>query len=173
MKKFISSLILGSLLALAPMGQAQTTVALFLVNSNVVTNLFIGGGITVKRVTVSANGSLPAFYFFDYNTNGGLSLSSLQYSNTTSFSNLVTVSPYTNSVVFTNSLGQTATNLYVGQYSYFTNVATATASNAIQIGAVASANGIPYTVDVGWNIIKGLTVRGTNNANAAIYIEYQ
>ena len=176
MKKFnllsVLALIATILAGNVNVSKAQTTVSTFLINSNVVTNILIGYGWNIKRVTVAAAGSLPNFWFFDYNTNGGLALGSLQYSNTTSFSNLITVSPYTNSVIFTNSIGRVATNRYVGIYQYWTNVAIATASNAIQIGAVAVESGIPYTVDVNWNIVQGLTVRGTNNANSIIILEY-
>lgn len=175
MKKLLIPLTLAIAIVLGNINPAksQSSTATWLINSNVVTNLLIGAGWNVKRVTVSASGTSPVFLFYEYNTNGGLSLGSLQYSNTTSFSNLVTVNPYTNSVIFTNSLGQNTTNKYVGIYQYWTNIAEATASNALQIGSFAVQSGVPYTVDVNWNIVKGLTVRGTNNANSVIILEYQ
>lgn len=170
MKKLILSLALG-LVAIG--AQAQYAVQTWQINSNVVTNLLIRGDVNIRRVTASANGTATALYFYNYNTNGGLALGSLQYSNTTAFSNLVTVNPYTNEVVFVNSLGVTQTNKYRGIYQYWTNVATATASNALLVGAIDLASGIPYTLDVNWNPTKGLTVRGTNNANTIIILEYQ
>jgi hypothetical protein len=169
MKKFILTMALS---VAAMVAQAQT-VQTWLINSNVVTNLVVSGGINVKTLTVSASGTGAGLVFYDYNTNGGLGLGTLQYSNTTAFSNLVTVDPYTNSVIFTNSLGNTQTNKYRGIYSYWTNVATATASNAQSIGSVALQSGVPYTVPVNWNLTKGLTVKGTNNANTVIILEYQ
>ncbi len=171
MKKIISLIL--SLTVIASVVRGQTTVGTWLVNSNVVTNLVITGPLTVKRVTVAANGTATGFIFYDYNTNGGLGLGTLTYSNTVAWSNYVTVSPYTNSVIFTNSLGQTATNQYIGTYSYWTNIATATASNAIAMGSFAVASGVPYTIDVNWIITKGITVKGTNNANSIIILEYQ
>ena len=152
---------------------AQSTVQTWLPNSNVVTNLLVSGPVNIKRITVTAAGTTPQFLFYDYNTNGGLGLGTLQYSNTTAFSNLVTVVNATNSVVFTNSLGLSRTNQYVGQFSFWTNVATATASNANQVGSFAVASGIPYTVDVNWFIQKGLTVRVTNGFGPIIILEYQ
>lgn len=171
MKKLILSLM--TLVGVVASSEAQYNTRIITLNSNVVTNIVVETGWNVRRVTVSGVGSNPAYIFYDYNTNGGLALTSLQYSNTTSFSNLVTIDPYTNTVIFTNSLGLTQTNRYRGIYQYWTNVATATASNAQPIGAIATQSGIPYTLDVNWNITKGITVRGTNNTAGFIIVEYQ
>lgn len=158
-----------------PKATAQYQTAVWsLTASNSVTNLLIGAGWNVRRVTLLANaGSGIVGYFYDYNTNQANSFSSLQYSNTTAFSNLTTVA-WTNTVIFTNSLGRTDTNQYVGVSNAWTYVAAATASNAPVIGALGVVAGTPYTVDVNWNITRGLTFRGTNNANGTtIIVEYQ
>jgi len=168
MKKLLLTL---SLLLVLVTAQAQT-IGTWVINSNVATNLLITGPLTITRVTVSAFGSVPVFTFYDYNTNASNPFGTFQYSNTVAYSNLVFSSPVTNSVVFTNSLGRQATNQYVGLTSIWTVVAAATASNSLPIGAFAVQSGIPYTVDVNWNVVKGLSVLGSNNASSAIIIEY-
>lgn len=170
MKKLLTSLMLTLGLAIAVQSQS---IGVWSIHSNVATNLIISGGVNVKTITVSAFGAIPAFYFYDYNTNQSNPFGTFQYSNTTAFSNLVTFEGVTNSVIFTNSVGRVNTNQYVGRVSHWTNVATATASNSPIIGSFATQSGIPYTVGVNWNLVNGLSVRGTNNASAVIIIEYQ
>jgi hypothetical protein len=171
MKKFILTSMMVVMASVSLL--AQSAVTTWLPNSNVVTNLIITGPITIKRVTVSGVGSTPQFLFYDYNTNGSLGLGTLQYSNTTSFSNIVNAGLRTNSVVFTNSLGLARTNQYVGVFHFWTNVVTATVSNSVEIGSYAVQSGVPYTVDVNWIVEKGLTVRLTNGFNPIIILEYQ
>lgn len=170
MKKLLASLMLTLGLTMFVHGQS---IGVWSINSNVATNLIIGGGVNIRSITVSAFGATPAFYFYDYNTNQSNPFGTFQYSNTTAFSNLVVFEGVTNSVVFTNSVGRVNTNQYVGRVSHWTNVAAATASNSPIIGSFATQSGIPYTVPVNWNIVNGLSVRGTNNASAVIIVEYQ
>lgn len=160
---------------ITPTVNAQTTVGVWtLSSSNTVTNLLIGAGWNIRRVTLLGTaGANIAGYFYDYNTNLANPFSSLQYSNTVGFSNRVSTA-WTNITYFTNSLGRRDTNSYVGVSNTWTYVAAATASNAPVIGAIGVAAGVPYTVDVNWNITKGLTFRGTNNAvGTTIIVEYQ
>lgn len=174
--KFMLSVVLMLQLFISPKAEAQTTVGVWSLSaSNSVTNLLIGAGWNIKRVTLlCAAGTLPAGLFYDYNTNLANPFSSLQYSNTTGFSNLVSSANFTNTIVFTNSLGRTDTNRYVGISNSWVYVPPGTASNAIPIGAIAVTAGTAYTVDVNWNITQGLTFRGTNNANGTtIIVEYQ
>lgn len=136
--------------------------------SNTVTNIFSTGGYVVKRVTFIPNaGTSPQGFFYDTTE------TALTYSNSTAFSNLVSTAQ-TNIVVFTNSLGRVNTNRYAGVSNTWVNVAANTISNQPIIGSIATIAGTPYTVDVNWVITKGLTFRGTNNANGAyVIVEYQ
>jgi len=182
MNKFLTKLSVLTLIiswtlmgSFATKAQAQYQTAVWSLSaSNTVTNLLVGAGWNIRRVTLLGNaGSGIVGYFYDYNTNQANAFSSLTYSNTTAFSNLTTVA-WTNTVIFTNSLGRTDTNQYVGVSNAWTYVAAATASNAPVIGALGVVAGTPYTVDVNWNITRGLTFRGTNNANGTtIIVEYQ
>lgn len=158
-----------------PNASAQYQTAVWsITSSNTVTNLLIGAGWNIRRVTLLGTaGAGIAGYFYDYNTNQANSFNALVYSNTVGYSNFATVA-WTNTVIFTNSLGRTDTNSYVGVSNSWSYIAPATASNAPVIGALGVVAGTPYTVDVNWNITRGLTFRGTNNAAGTIIIvEYQ
>lgn len=172
MKNRIKHLMLLIALLLAPLAvKAQYSVLSFPIHtalSNTVTNIFPAGGIVVKRVTFIPNaGTSPQGFFYDTTE------TALTYSNSTAFSNLVSTAQ-TNIVIFTNSLGRTETNRYVGISNAWVNVAANTISNQPIIGSVATIAGTPYTVDVNWVLTKGLTFRGTNNANGSyVILDYQ
>lgn len=171
MKKLITLLNLVAIVtSLLLVGQysSQGAVSVYTVSSNQVTNLALNN-ITVRRVTVSASaGAAPAFLFYDAQA------SNLQWSNTVAYSNYIVTQNYTNEVAYTDSLGIARTNVYWGQYSYWTNIAANTVSNEITIGSIAVQTGVPYTVDVNWTIVKGLYLKTTNNVGGinTVYLEY-
>lgn len=172
MKNYIKYLMFVIALLLAPLAaKAQYSVLSFPIHialSNTVTNIFPAGGYIVKRVTFIPNaGTSPQGFFYDTTE------TALTYSNSTAFSNLVSVAQ-TNIVIFTNSIGRVNTNRYVGMSNAWVNVAANTISNQPIIGSVSTIAGTPYTVDVNWVLTKGLTFRGSNNANGSyIILEYQ
>lgn len=158
--------------------EAQTVVGNTFPSLNAVTNLnqLMGiptNGIIVTKVTIavpSAATSNATFFFYDW----FVTANGLIYTNIYRYTNATVVDPYTNSVVFTNSLGQTATNSYVGRGVFYTNgIATNTTSSVPAIGAITVSPGTTYTLDVNWNVALGLGLRATNNNPLAfITIEY-
>lgn len=147
--------------------------------SNSVTNLntlmaLPTNGITITKVTVAlpaSAGGNATFFFYDWFASFQTNLwqtNIFRYTNRTSLD-------FTNSVIFTNSLGKVDTNLYVGRADFMTNVvATNTTSSVPAIGSVTIAPGTVYSIDVNWIIAQGLAIRGTNNSPGAfITIEYK
>jgi hypothetical protein len=117
--------------------------------------------IVVANVTV-ISGITNVIRFYDSATN------SISYTNG-SYSNRVTIDPYTNTVIHTNSVGRINTNKYVGQYTYWTNVDASTNTYPV-IGTIAVAAGVPVSIPVNWVIARGLFAVAITNAT--ISIEY-
>lgn len=159
---------------------AQTAVGATMATANSVTNLntvmsIPTNGVTVVKVTISvpaASTTNATFFFYDwfasFQTN-------LWQTNIFRYTNATIVDPLTNSVIFTNSLGKTDTNQYIGRGIFFTNVtATNTTSSVPAIGAITVSPGTTYVLDVNWILAQGLAVRGTNNnPTSFITIEYK
>jgi len=125
----------------------------------------------VTRVTViSATANIVRFY--DAYTNAGVAanvgITALSYTNG-AYTNWLSAS-FTNIVTFTNSLGRTQQNSYIGLSNYAAIVAAGSNSYPI-IGTIAVAAGTPYSLPVNWNVTRQLWIAGTNAATVAI--EYQ
>ncbi len=160
--------------------KAQFTVGASMATSNSVTNFNTLAGlpsnnITITKVTVSLSSSAggnATYFFYDwfasFQTN-------LWQTNIFRYTNRTIVDPFTNAVVFTNSLGRQDTNLYIGRAEFMTNVvATNTTSSVPAIGSISLAPGTVYSIDVNWVMAQGLAVRGTNNSPGGfITIEYK
>lgn len=173
MNKYIKNslmMVLGGLMMFASFeAKSQIAVGATMATAQSVTNLntLMGiptNGVTVTKVTIavpSAATSNATFFFYDwfagFQTN-------LWQTNIVSFTNKTVVNPFTNTVVFTNSLGRVDTNQYIGRAEFYTNVTAAnTTSSVPAIGAITVSPGTTYVLDVNWILAQGLAVRGTNN----------
>lgn len=159
--------------------KSQTVVGSSMTTSNSVTNFntLLGiptNGITITKITVSGGpGTINStFFFYDwfasFQTN-------LWQTNIFRYTNATIVDPFTNNVIFTNSLGRVDTNSYIGRALFYTNtVATNTTSSVPAIGSITVAPSTTYSIDVNWVIAQGFAVRGTNNHTSSfITIEYR
>lgn len=158
---------------------AQTVVGTSLATSNSVTNLntllnIPTNGITITKITVAGGpGTINSTFFF-YDWFAGFQ-TNLWQTNIFRYTNATIVDPFTNNVIFTNSLGRVDTNQYIGRAVFFTNtVVSNTTSSVPAIGAITVAPSTTYSIDVNWIIAQGLAIRGTNNhLNSFITIEYR
>jgi hypothetical protein len=160
--------------------EAQTVVGASMATAQSVTNLntLMGiptNGVVVTKVTVavpSAATSNATFFFYDWFAGNQTNLWS---TNSIRFTNATVIDPFTNSVVFTNSLGRQDTNQYIGRGVFYTNATvTNTTSSVPAIGAITVSPGTTYVLDVNWILAQGLAVRGTNNNPLSfITIEYR
>lgn len=177
MKKLI--LTIGIALSLGFNAVAQTVVGTSMTTSNSVTNLntllnIPTNGITITKITVAGGpGTVNStFFFYDwfasFQTN-------LWQTNIFRYTNATIVDPFTNSVIFTNSLGRVDTNFYIGRAVFFTNTVNSnTTSSVPAIGSITVAPSTTYSIDVNWIIAQGFAVRGTNNHTSSfITIEYR
>lgn len=181
--KFLTFLTASAIFGYALVAQAQNVVSFSLATSNAVTNLNTLAGVNlptnppihVSKITISVPtaASVAAGFFF-YDWYAGFQ-TNLWATNIISFTNATVVNPFTNNVVFTNSLGRTNTNTYIGIATFYTNVTTAnTTSSVPAIGGFSVNPGSTITVDVNWNIAQGLAIRGTNNRpDSTIVLEYK
>lgn len=176
-------LVVTSLLSLALTSfkaTAQTAVGATMATANSVTNLntvmsIPTNGVTVTKVTIAvptASTTNATFFFYDWYASFA---TNLWQTNIVSYTNATIVDPYTNNVVFTNSLGRKDTNQYIGRAVFYTNVTAAnTTSSVPAIGAITVSPGTTYSIDVNWILAQGLAVRGTNNnPTSFITIEYK
>jgi len=160
--------------------KAQTVVGSSMTTANSVTNLntllsIPTSGVTVTKVTIAvptASTTNATFFFYDwfasFQTN-------LWQTNIFRYTNRTIIDLFTNSVIFTNSLGKVDTNQYIGRAEFMTNVVnTNTTSSVPAIGAITVSPGTTYVLEVNWILALGLAVRGTNNnPTSFITIEYK
>lgn len=180
MKNNFFLIALTSLLSLMPMvARSQTALGFTMATANSVTNAsIIGGfsnGVNVSSVTISVPSTATTnatIFFYDWFADR---LTNLWQTNIVSFTNATVVDPFTNTVTFTNSLGRTQANTYIGVAVFYTNVTSAnTTSSVPAIAAITAQPGVPITVPVNWNLSRGLSVRGTNNSPTTfITVTYQ
>lgn len=180
MKKILNTLILAAILVLSPVvASAQTAFGFTMATANSATNVSVLGGfsnnVNVSAITISVPAAATTnatFFFYDW---FATRLTNLWSTNIVSYTNATVVDPYTNNVIFTNSIGRVQTNTYIGRATFYTNVTEAnTTSSVPAIGAITAQPGVPITVLVNWNLAQGLAVRGTNNnPTSFITVTYQ
>ena len=177
--KYIKYTLLLAAMLLSFNAKSQIAVGGSMTTANSVTNLntlfnIPTSGVTVTKVTIAvptASTTNATFFFYDWFASNQTNLwatNIFRYTNRTSLD-------FTNTVLFTNSLGRLDTNLYVGRADFMTNVvATNTTSSVPAIGAITVSPGTTYVLDVNWILAQGLAVRGTNNnPTSFITIEYK
>ena len=175
MKNLFKSLVLGVVILATSFNSAKAQTAFGYTHNTVngVTNVSVLGGfsngVNVSSITISipSSSSNGTFFFYDW---FATRLTNLWFTNIVTYSNMVVVDPYTNNVIFTNSLGRTNTNSYIGVYRYWTNVTANTTGSVPAIAAFTAQSGIPLTVAVNWNLAQGLAIRGTNNVDTSTFI---
>lgn len=159
--------------------KAQIVVGTTMATSNSVTNLntllnIPTNGITITKITVAGGPGTIASTFFFYDWFASFQ-TNLWQTNIFRYTNATIVDPFTNSIIFTNSLGRVDTNFYIGRAVFYTNVVNSnTTSSVPAIGSITVAPSTTYSIDVNWIIAQGFAVRGTNNQTASfITIEYR
>jgi len=180
MKNFFKITLLSFVLLLTVFQvNSQTVAGGTMATANSVTNLNTAfsiptSGVFVTKISIAvptAATSNATFFFYDW---WASRQTNLWFTNIVSFTNATIVDPFTNNVIFTNSLGQVQTNQYIGKGVFYTNVTAANTTGSVPaIGAITVSPGTTYTLDVNWPLAQGLAVRGTNNNPLSfIIVEY-